>query len=98
MFTKISFFTALATIIVIPTSLFISSITSDESVESILSIFILLAFFASLFGIPLSIVSMFSKENLAKRSFALIVNSLPITLFVYALIMEFIDEFLRIAP
>ncbi|PFE01308.1 2-acyl-glycerophospho-ethanolamine acyltransferase [Bacillus cereus] len=97
-FTKISFFTALTTIIVIPTSLFISSITSDESVESILSVFISLAFFTSLFGIPLSIVSMFSKENLAKRSFALIVNSLPITLFVYALIMEFIDEFLRIAP
>lgn len=97
-FTKISFFTALATIIVIPTSLYISSKTSDESVESILRVFTSLAFYVSLISIPLSIVSMFSKENLAKRIFALIVNSLPISLFVYALTMEFIDEFLRTVP
>lgn len=97
-FTEISFFTALVTIIVIPTSLYISLKTSAESMESILRVFTSLAFFASLIGIPLSIVSLFSKENLAKRIFALIVNLLPISFFVYALTMEFIDEFFRTAP
>ena len=97
-FTKISFFTALATIMVLPLSVYILSRTSDESVESILGVFALLAFLISLIGIPLSIISMFSRENLAKRIFALIVNLLPISLFGYALITEFIDEFLRTAP
>ncbi|KLV29059.1 2-acyl-glycerophospho-ethanolamine acyltransferase [Priestia megaterium] len=97
-FTKISFFTALATIIVIPLSLYIASKTSNQSVDSILRVFTSLAFFSSLIGIPVSIISMFSKENLAKRIFVLIINSLPISLLIYALIMEFIDEFLRTAP
>lgn len=66
--------------------------------ESFLGMFALLAFFISLMSIPLSIVSMFSKENSAKRIFALIVNSLPISVAVYALIMEFINGFLRTAP
>ncbi len=97
-FTKISFLIALATIIVIPPFVYISSITSNENVESIFGVFALLAFLASLAGIPISIVSMFSREKLVKRSFALIVNLLPISLILYALIMEFIDEFLRTAP
>ncbi|PHA02282.1 2-acyl-glycerophospho-ethanolamine acyltransferase [Bacillus pseudomycoides] len=87
-FTTISFFIAIATIIVIPISIY----------TFIPKVFGLLAFLISLIGIPLSIISMFSKENLAKRIFALIVNLLPISLFIYALIMEFTDEFLRTAP
>ncbi|CAH2715954.1 hypothetical protein BACCIP111895_03138 [Neobacillus rhizosphaerae] len=97
-FTKISCFIAMATIIVIPISVYTLSRTSNESVDSIIGVFALLAFLISLIGIPLSIISMFSKQNLAKRIFALIVNLLPISLIVYTLIMEFIDEFLRTAP
>jgi hypothetical protein len=66
--------------------------------DSMLGMLSLLVFLTSLFAIPLSIISMFSKENSAKRIFALLVNLLPISLIVYALIMEFIDEFLRTAP
>lgn len=97
-FTKISYYMALATIIVIPVSLYLSSITSNNSLNSILRLFTLIAFYSSLIGIPLSIISMFSKENLAKRIFALIVNLSPISLIIYALIMEFTDEFFRTAP
>lgn len=97
-FTKISISTALAAIIIIPPSVYVSSITTNESAESILRVFALIAFLASVFGISLSVVSMFSKENLAKRIFGLVVNVLPISLIVYALIMEFIDEFLQNAP
>ncbi|CAG9611831.1 hypothetical protein BACCIP111899_01003 [Bacillus rhizoplanae] len=95
-FTKISFFTALATIIVLPIYTLLRSL--DDSVNYIIRVFALLTFLLSVFGIPLSIISMFSKEHLGKRIFALIVNLLPISLIVYALIMEFIDEFLRTAP
>ncbi|RFU69307.1 2-acyl-glycerophospho-ethanolamine acyltransferase [Bacillus sp. V59.32b] len=97
-FTKISFYIALATISVIPISIFTSMITLNESSVSIIRMFALLAFLGSVFSIPLSIISMFSKENLAKRIFSLIVNLSPICIIVYALIMEFIDEFLRTAP
>lgn len=38
---------------------------------------------------------MFSKENLAKRIFVLFGNLLPINLLSYAIILEFIDEFLQ---
>lgn len=87
---------ALATIIVIPFSLYLSSTTSNNNLGSILRPFALIAFYSSLVGIPLSIISMFSKENLAKRIFALIVNLTPISLIFYALIMGFTDEFFRI--
>jgi len=97
-FTKISFFTALATIIIMPPSIYTLSRTSYESVEPLLGSFVLLAFIVSLFGLPLSIVSMFSKENLAKRIFALIINSLPVIVVIYGLTIEFIDEFFQVAP
>ncbi|ASK64091.1 2-acyl-glycerophospho-ethanolamine acyltransferase [Virgibacillus phasianinus] len=96
-FTKISFFIALAVILFIIPYIYIS-IRLDESVESIIRVFALLAFLASLFGIPLSIISMFSKENLAKRIFALIINLLPGSLVAYGLILEFIREFSENPP
>ncbi|MEK4822917.1 2-acyl-glycerophospho-ethanolamine acyltransferase [Priestia sp. FSL R5-0680] len=97
-FTKISFFTALATIIIMPLSIYTLSRTSYEGVEPLLGSFVLLAFIVSLFGLPLSVVSMFSKENLAKRIFALIINSLPVIVVIYGLTIEFIDEFFQVAP
>lgn len=87
-FTNMSFFIAIAVIIVIPLSIFTSIARQLGS----------LAFFLTLVGIPFSIISMFSKENLLKRIFVLIVNLAPISLFSYAIIMDFIDEFLRSAP
>ncbi|TYR74271.1 2-acyl-glycerophospho-ethanolamine acyltransferase [Rossellomorea vietnamensis] len=54
--------------------------------------------FLTMVGIPLSILSMFSREHIAKRIFALLGNLLPVSLVIYALVMEFIDEFLRAAP
>lgn len=59
---------------------------------------VLLTFYLSIFNVPVSILSMFSTEKLSKRIFALVVNVLPISLIIYALIMEFIDEFVRLAP
>lgn len=67
LFTNIAYFIALATIIVIPVCLFISSIMSDGSAASFLKLLASLTFLASMVGIPLSIVSMFSKEKLSKR-------------------------------
>ena len=93
-FTNISFYIAMVKIIVIPISLY----TSDKSMDSMLGMLALLVFLTSLFAIPLCLISMFSKENLAKRTFALLVNLLPIILIVYALVTELIDEFLRTAP
>ncbi|MEK3806154.1 2-acyl-glycerophospho-ethanolamine acyltransferase [Metabacillus sp. SLBN-84] len=87
-FTDISFYIALFALISIPCSVYISG----------LSILGLLAFFATFIGIPLSILSMFSKESAGKRMFALLVNLLPLSIMVYALIAEFTDEFLRSAP
>lgn len=90
-FTKVSFFTALVTIIIfVPTFILTSA---ENNVGPILGFLLSLAFCTSLFGFPLSIVSMFSKENLIKRFFVLIVNSLPISLYVFALTMEFIRVF-----
>ncbi|MGG1195709.1 2-acyl-glycerophospho-ethanolamine acyltransferase [Bacillus thuringiensis] len=97
-FTKISFLIALATISIIPISLCISVLTSNANVEPILKVFISVTFWASLFAVPLSFISMFSKEKLVIRIFALFVNSLPIGLFTYAFIVEFIDEFFQTAP
>ncbi|WP_144480075.1 2-acyl-glycerophospho-ethanolamine acyltransferase [Cytobacillus oceanisediminis] len=87
-FTTMSFFIAIAVIIVIPLSLF-------TSIPRELGSFI---FILTLVGIPFSIISMFSKESLLKRIFVLIVNLVPISLFGYAIIMDFIDEFFRLAP
>lgn len=56
-----------------------------------------LFFLISVIGSPLSIISMTSKEDLAKEFFFNCVNSLPISIVIYALIVEFIDEFPRIA-
>jgi hypothetical protein len=84
-FTTISFFIAIVTIMVIPAWLY-------TSVSKGIVIF---AFLLSVAGIPLSIVSMFSKENIGKRIFALIVNLLPLSLIVYAFVMELANEFLR---
>lgn len=61
-------------------------------------VFVILAFLGSVFAIPLSIVSLFSKEQLSKRFLALLINFLPIILIGYALMMEIIDEFLGNAP
>ncbi|WP_242691103.1 2-acyl-glycerophospho-ethanolamine acyltransferase [Cytobacillus praedii] len=97
-FTKISFFIAMNTIITIPISSYISSKTSNDTIESILGIFKFLTFYASVFGIPLSIVSMFSKENFARRIFSLIVNLAPISILVYAFLIEFMDEFFQTPP
>ncbi|MBT2680479.1 2-acyl-glycerophospho-ethanolamine acyltransferase [Bacillus sp. ISL-35] len=87
-FTNMAFFIAIAVIIVIPLSIF-TSIPRELGA---------LAFILTLVGIPFSIISMFSKESLLKRIFVLIVNLVPISLFSYAIIMDFIDEFLRSAP
>ncbi len=96
MFTQISFFIAIAMIIVLP--LFLISTTLGDNVVPIIRPLLILTFLLSVFGIPLSIVSMFSKENLAKRIIALIVNLSPLGILVYGLIIEFIDEFLRTSP
>ncbi|TYS74461.1 2-acyl-glycerophospho-ethanolamine acyltransferase [Sutcliffiella horikoshii] len=94
-FTKISFHIAIATISVVLLFMVTSMITLNESIASIMQILVLLIFLGSVFSIPLSIISMFSKENFAKRIFSLIVNLLPICIIVYGLVKEFIDEFLR---
>jgi hypothetical protein len=96
-FTKISFYIAIATI-VIPVSIFTLTKILDQGGNSIIKVVVLITFLLSVFGVPLSIISMFSKENLAKRIFSLIVNLSLISIVVYALIMEFMDEFLRTAP
>ncbi|WP_203333616.1 2-acyl-glycerophospho-ethanolamine acyltransferase [Planococcus beigongshangi] len=87
LFTKISFYIALAVILLLPISIMLTL--------NGLAIFI---FLASVFGIPLSIVSMFSKENLAMRIFSPIINFAPSMLIGYALFMDFVDEFLRSPP
>ncbi|WP_164668860.1 2-acyl-glycerophospho-ethanolamine acyltransferase [Virgibacillus doumboii] len=93
-FTKISFFTALVTIV----SLFLYLGASAGDMESVSSYFAFLAFYGSLFGVHLSVVSMFSKEKFIKRIFALVVNSLPICLYFFAFIMEFIRVFFETPP
>ncbi|CAM3880413.1 2-acyl-glycerophospho-ethanolamine acyltransferase [Mesobacillus thioparans] len=87
-FTNMSFFIAITAIIVIPLSIYTSLPREFGS----------LAFILTLVGIPFSIISMFSKEKLLKRIFVLIVNLMPIGLFSYAIIMDFMDEFFRSAP
>ncbi|WP_033542267.1 hypothetical protein [Planococcus sp. CAU13] len=86
-FTQISFFIALAVMLLLPISVLFT-----------LRGLALFIFLASIFAVPLSIVSMFSKELLAIRFFALVVNFAPSLLIGYALFMEFMDEFLRSPP
>lgn len=95
-FTKISSLTAIATIIILPIYNLLNSV--DDSGNYMIRMFALLTFYLSIFSVPVSILSMFSTEKLSKRIFALVVNVLPISLIIYALIMEFIDEFVRKAP
>lgn len=92
MFTHISSFIALAMIMVVP--LFLLTTTTGENGVPIIRPLVLL----SVFGIPLSIVSMFSRENLAKRIIVFMINVSPLGILVYGLMMEFVDEFLRTAP
>ncbi|MFL8938044.1 2-acyl-glycerophospho-ethanolamine acyltransferase [Rossellomorea oryzaecorticis] len=87
-FTTISFSIAIVTIVVIPVTIYASGPNDMGTI----------AFLLSVAGIPLSIVSMFSKENIVKRIVALIVNLMPLSLFAYAFVLELADEFLRSAP
>ncbi|TWT13198.1 2-acyl-glycerophospho-ethanolamine acyltransferase [Planomicrobium sp. CPCC 101079] len=98
MFTTISFYIALFTALVFPISIFLSLSTSNESAHSLLAAPVLISSLASLFALPFSIVSLFSKEHLAKRIFAILVNLLPIAIIVYGLTLEVMDEFFRPAP
>jgi len=96
MFTHISSFIALAMIMVVP--LFLLTNTTGENGDPIIRPVVRLTFLLSVFGIPLSIVSMFSRENLAKRIIVFMINVSPLGILVYGLMMEFVDEFLRTAP
>ena len=96
-FTKFSFYIALATFNGI--SIFILlSLLSITFFQSIVELVLPLIFLLSVFGIPLSIVSLFSTESLAKRLFSLFVNASPSGVMVYAFIMEFLDEFYQPLP
>ena len=97
-FTTISFLTALTSITILPISLYMLAMTSNENIVSILKGFITFTFFASLFAVPLSVISMFSKEKLTKRIFVLLGNLLPIGLLTYAIFLEFVDEFFQATP
>jgi uncharacterized membrane protein len=85
-FTDISFYIAVAGMV----GLLISILTPLGAFSIVLVL--------TMLGIPLSIVSMFSREQMAKRIIALAGNFLPISLFIYALLMDFMDEFFRAAP
>lgn len=98
MFTKISFLTALTSTTILPISLYMLAMTSNENIVSILKVFISVTFFASLFAVHLSVIPIFSKENLTKRIFVLLGNLLPICLLTYTIILEFVDEFLQTTP
>ncbi|MGX1265630.1 phosphoglycerol transferase MdoB-like AlkP superfamily enzyme [Rossellomorea marisflavi] len=95
-FTQLSFFIALAIIMVVP--LFLLSTTFGENRVPIIRPLVRLTFLLSVFGIPLSIVSMFSGENLAKRIIVFMINVSPLGILVYGLMMEFVDEFFRTGP
>ncbi len=95
-FTQLSFFIALAIIMVVP--LFLLSTTFGENGVPIIRPLVRLTSLLSVFGIPLSIVSMFSRENLAKRIIVFMINVSPLGILVFGLMMEFVDEFLRTAP
>lgn len=76
----------------------LSEMKADGSMASFLKLLASLTFLASMVGIPLSIVSMFSKEKLSKRIFALVVHVVPISLILFGLLMEIMDEFNSTIP
>jgi hypothetical protein len=82
----------------LPISLLILSGTSGEGLYSMLRIFVMIAFPASVFASPLSVVSLFSHEKLSKRIFSLAVNLLPAGLIGYALMIEIMEDFFGKAP
>ncbi|WP_283152693.1 2-acyl-glycerophospho-ethanolamine acyltransferase [Guptibacillus hwajinpoensis] len=94
-FTKLSFFTGWVTISGV--ALFIANgIISDaraSGIGSVLKYYVMFAFLCSLIGVPISIVSLFSKEKLGKRIFALIVNLSPLIVLTVGFIMEVVREF-----
>ncbi len=93
--TRISCFIGWVTVTGIAVFIYIG-MTSDESantIDDILRFYVLLTFFSSLLGIPLSIVSMFSKDKLGKRIFALVVKFSPVMIITWGFIMEVIREF-----
>ncbi|MGF2616251.1 hypothetical protein FZC84_00535 [Rossellomorea vietnamensis] len=67
------------------------------SIITPLKLFVIVLYL-TMFGIPLSILSLFSREKMIKRLVALAGNLLPVSLVVYALVMDFMDEFTRGAP
>ncbi|MGM0845688.1 MAG: 2-acyl-glycerophospho-ethanolamine acyltransferase [Bacillota bacterium] len=85
-FTDVSFYIAITAI----AGLIISIVTPLR----VLFIVLIL----TMLGIPLSILSMFSREHIAKRIAALAGNLMPISLFIFAVTMDFIEEFFRTAP
>lgn len=93
--TRISYFIGWVTVTGIIVFIY-TGITSEESantIDDILRFYVLLTFLLSLFGIPLSIVSIFSKDKLGKRIFAFIVNLSPVIIITWGFIMEVIREF-----
>ncbi len=93
--TRISYFIGWVTVTGIIVLIY-TGITSEESankIDDVLRVYVFLTFLLSLFGIPLSIVSMFSKDKLGKRIFAFIVNLSPAIIIMWGFIMEVIREF-----
>lgn len=98
MFTTISFYIALFTAVVFPISFFLSVSTSNESAKSALAGVLVISSIASLFAVPFSIVSMFSKEKMLKRVFALIVNVVPIGIMGYGIAIEVMNGIFQTPP
>lgn len=92
-FTKISFMSALIKIFVISPSVFVLSKLSGGWLEATLNIIVFIAYLLSLVGIPISVVSLFSKGHILKRCSALIGNFAPTTLSLVSLTVEDINEF-----
>ena len=93
--TRISYFIGWVTVTGIIVFICIE-ITLEENIntiDNILSFYVQITFLLSLFGTPLSIVSMFSKEKLGKRIFALIVNLSPVSIITWGFIAELMREF-----
>ncbi|MDG5471255.1 2-acyl-glycerophospho-ethanolamine acyltransferase [Jeotgalibacillus sp. ET6] len=95
-FTNISFIAALITLSVLPLSFYALSLTTHSGLKTILSTLALIAISISIIGIPLSIVSLFSREPILKRIFSLLVNITPLTVLIAALVIEYINEFHKI--
>ncbi|MGG0893043.1 2-acyl-glycerophospho-ethanolamine acyltransferase [Cytobacillus horneckiae] len=97
-FTTISFYTALSTVFILFFVIIFSVTSAGDRVVYLFDRMAAFAFLATIFGLPLSVVSLFSKEKLSKRIFCFVGNLSPISITMYALTLEFIDEFLRTAP